>query len=94
MHVEKREEALELVTCKSARAVSGDLAALDLNCEKAAAKALLPRSCWGEGAPPAPTFPQPEAVLQNRPRKEETRAKSRQGGQQGPVSRRTPTRGG
>lgn len=51
---------------------------LSLNCKKGAAKAILPQSCWGEGTAPVPMFLQPAAVLQNHPRKEETRAKGRE----------------
>ena len=66
---------------------------LGLNCKKGAAKAILPGSCWSERAPTAPTFLQPEAVLQNRPRKEETRAKGREGGQEGSASHQMRTQG-
>lgn len=66
---------------------------LSLNCRKGAAKAILPQSCWGEGTAPVPMFLQPAAVLQNHPRKEETRAKGREGGQEGPASHQIQTQG-
>lgn len=80
-HEETREKVLELVSC-SLKAQS----MLGLNCKKRAAKAILPWSCWGKGAPPALMFLQPEIVLQTHPRKEETRSKSREGDQEGPAS--------
>lgn len=72
---------LELVTCSLKEQLM-----LGLNCKKRAAKAILPWSCWGKGAPPALMFLQPEAVLQTHPSKEETRSKSREGDLEGPAS--------
>lgn len=55
---------------------------LGLHCKRGAAKAIL---LLEQGAPPASTFLHPAAVLQNHPRMEETRAKGREEGQEGPL---------
>lgn len=61
---------LELVTCKLFRAARDGSLLQEKGC-----KAILHQSCWREGALPVLMFLQPEAVLQNHPRKKETRAK-------------------
>lgn len=62
---------LELVTCKLGRAVRDGSLLQERGC-----KAILHQSCWSsEGALPSLMFLQPEAVLQNHPRKKETRTK-------------------
>lgn len=61
---------LELVTCKSERAARDESLLQERGC-----KAILHQSCRSEGALPILMFLQPEAVLQNHPRKKETRTK-------------------